>query len=103
MMAVAPPEPLPYSSLDEALRRNRYPLANLAFIKRFATAIEMEGYFETTTYIKAVCTDGGPDLHTHCGGKRDSCRRRRLYAPPATAPRPSEAPHARDYGESDIR
>jgi hypothetical protein len=57
-----------YQSLQEALRLKRYPLENHGFVTRFSSAIEFEGFYETTGYIKAVRADGGPDVQIHYGG-----------------------------------
>ncbi|TYL50415.1 hypothetical protein [Agromyces mariniharenae] len=57
-----------YASLGEALRDKRYPLENHAHIKRFTSVVGIEGFYETTGYIRAVRADGGPDLRIYYGG-----------------------------------
>ena len=56
-----------YASLEQGLRDKRYPLANDDMLKILTAAIGIEGFYETTGYIKAVRRDGGRSLHIHFG------------------------------------
>jgi hypothetical protein len=56
-----------YSSLDDALTQSGVPHANRALIHRFVEGIGIAAYYETTGYIKAVRSDGGPDLRIASG------------------------------------
>lgn len=56
-----------YGSLEQALRDKQVPLGNHTLIRRFTSAIGIEGYYERAGYIKGVRTDGGPALNIHFG------------------------------------
>jgi hypothetical protein len=56
-----------YSSLDDALTQSGVPHANRALIHRFVEGIGIAAYYETTGYIKAVRSAGGPDLRIASG------------------------------------
>ncbi|WFR65836.1 hypothetical protein P9139_11775 [Curtobacterium flaccumfaciens] len=57
----------PFDSLDAALRARRIPIENHRFIADLLAWIDVEGYYDTSTYIKVVRVDGGPALQIASG------------------------------------
>ncbi|MGO2747006.1 hypothetical protein [Microbacterium sp.] len=56
-----------YESLDQALQSFRVPLENHALIRRFVETVGISALYQTSGYIKAVRSGGGPDLHIAYG------------------------------------
>lgn len=56
-----------YSSLEDALSRFGIPDGNRALIRTFVERLGIAAFYETSGYIKAVRTGGGPDLHIASG------------------------------------
>ena len=52
-----------FASLDAALETHQIPLDNRPVIRRFTSAVGIEAYIGTSSYLRAVRKDGGPDLH----------------------------------------
>lgn len=76
-----------YASLDEALRDKRYPLENDAIVKQICTGIGIEGFYETTGYIKAARRDGKPALHIYYGETRGFVSEEEIVQAVGTTPR----------------
>lgn len=51
-----------YASLEEAFRERWTPSVNRQLVRRIVERIPIRAYFERGSYIKAVRSDGGPDL-----------------------------------------
>ena len=56
-----------YRSLSTALNERMIPLENHALITRVAEGIGIALYLETSTYIRAVRREGGPDIRIAWG------------------------------------
>jgi hypothetical protein len=59
--------PVRFNSLDAALRERRVPLENHRFIKDLLARIDVEGYYDTASYVKVVRRDGEPGLQIASG------------------------------------
>ncbi len=53
--------------LADALRRKGTTIANTAFITQLMSRIDVDAYFERSSYIRVVRRSGGPDLHIAFG------------------------------------
>lgn len=56
-----------YNSLEDALRDRHLPVENQAFVRTLLSALDVEGYFERSGYIKVTRAGGGPAIAIHYG------------------------------------
>jgi hypothetical protein len=56
-----------YSSLDDAFVKFGIPDGNRKFVRDFVQKVGISAFYETSGYIKAVRSAGGPDLHIASG------------------------------------